>query len=104
MVSCEAIPLQRLGGVLRHPLAIGVHDAEIELRDGDALVSCEAKPLQRLGVVLRHAPTLAVHEAEIVLRAGDTLVGKRTHKPQRGSVVAPVICSVSILKGACRHG
>jgi hypothetical protein len=32
LVSGEAIPLQRLGVVLRHPLALGVAEAEIVLR------------------------------------------------------------------------
>jgi len=32
--------------ILLHPPAIGVHDAEIVLRIGVALVSGEAKPLQ----------------------------------------------------------
>ena len=37
----------RLGVVLRHALAIGVHEAEIVLRAGVALVGGEAIPLQR---------------------------------------------------------
>jgi hypothetical protein len=47
-----------------------VHEAEIELRTGSALVGGEAIPLYGLGVVLRHALAIVVHEAEIVLRCG----------------------------------
>ena len=45
--------------ILRHALAIGVHDAETVLRIGVALVGGEAKPLQGLGVVLRHPSAIA---------------------------------------------
>ena len=55
LIGGEAIPLQGLGVVLRHALAIVVHEAEIVLRAGVALVGGEAIPFQRLGVVLRHA-------------------------------------------------
>ena len=53
LVSRLAIPLHRLGIVLRYALAAGVYQAEEELGFGVALVSRLAIPLHRLGVVLR---------------------------------------------------
>jgi hypothetical protein len=47
---------------------------------------------------------IVVHDAEIELRDGVALIGWRTQKPQRGSVVALALCSVSVLKRPCRHG
>jgi len=38
LVGGEAIPLQRLGVVLRHAVGLVVHDAEIVLRAGVSLV------------------------------------------------------------------
>jgi hypothetical protein len=43
--------------VLRRALAFDIHDPEIGLSVGVALVGCEAIPLQRLSVVLRHTAT-----------------------------------------------
>ena len=63
----------RLGVILRHAPALGVHTPEIELGDGIALVRSAAIPLQRLGVVLRHALALVVHIPEIELGVGIAL-------------------------------
>ncbi len=57
--------MERLGVVLRHALAVIVHDAEIVHRRGHALLGGLAEPKERLGVVLRHAPAFVVHDAEV---------------------------------------
>ena len=74
------------------PLPLCVHEAEIVLRVGVALVSGEAIPLHGLGVVLRHPLAFEVHEAEIDTarrgrpgrRRGDT-----TSAPRRSSSHPP---------------
>ena len=50
-----AIPLHRLRLILRHALAIGVADAQIELSRRIILLGGFAIPLHRLHFILRHA-------------------------------------------------
>ena len=68
-------PLSRFGVILRHALAMVVHNAEVALGNGIALFGSLEKPLSRLGVILRHALAFVVHAAEIDLRNGMTLFG-----------------------------
>ena len=104
MVGCEAKPYQSFDVVLRRALAFDVHDPEIGLGVGVALVGCEAIPLQRLSVVLRHTLAVGIHEPEIKLGVGVALVGKRAPKPKGGCVVAFVICRRSILERPWANG
>ena len=56
--------------ILRHPLALVIHEAEVVLRNGVVLVSSEAIPFQGFSVVLRHpVHAVSVHAAKTDLRA-----------------------------------
>ena len=44
LLGGEAVPPHRLGVVLGHALAVGVHDPEVELRGGVTLLGGEAVP------------------------------------------------------------
>ena len=68
LLGSEAVPPHRLGVVLGHTLAVGVHDPEIGLRGGVTLLGSEAVPPHRLGVVLGHTLAVGVHDPEIGLR------------------------------------
>ena len=57
--------------VLRHDLADGVHDAEIVLRLGLALLGGHLVPLRRFAKILRHALAFGVHQAEVELGGGE---------------------------------
>ena len=62
-----AIPLHRLGVVLRDTPAFVIHEAEVVLGISISLIRRLAIPLHRLGVVLRDTPASAIHETEIGL-------------------------------------
>ena len=70
------------GVVLRHALALSVHDAKIELRDGVALLCGFAIPLDRFGVVPQPALAALVHDAEVELRLSVPLLGQRVPQPK----------------------
>ena len=80
-------PPDRLGVVLRNPRACVVHDPEVDLRRGVALVGREPKPPDRLGVVLRNPRAGVVHDPEVELRRGVALVGREPKPPDRLGVV-----------------
>jgi hypothetical protein len=73
LLGCLAVPTNGLSIVLGNAAAFCVHDPEIVLSFGDALVRREAIPLHCLGIVLRHAMAGRVHDPEIVLGIGDAL-------------------------------
>jgi hypothetical protein len=60
----------RLNVVLRDAFAFCIHEAEIVLGSGVALLSGEAKPLHRLGIVLLDGFAVGIHLAEGVLGIG----------------------------------
>ena len=60
--------------VLRHTVAVGIHETEIVLRGGLSLVCRKAEPLDCFLVVSRHALAVGIHEAELQLRFGVSLV------------------------------
>ena len=91
------IPQCGLGGVLRHALALSVHDAKIELRDGVALVCSFTIPLDRLGIVPQHTLAALVHNAEVELRVSVPLLGDRMPQPERCCVVTALVRNNSIL-------
>jgi hypothetical protein len=64
--------------VLRHGPALGIHDPEVVLSGGVALLGGLAIPTHRGRVVLRHALAVVEHEREIVLSSGLALFGKGT--------------------------
>ena len=55
-------------------MAICIHEAEVGLTTGIALVRSLAIPLHRQRIVLRHALAICIHEAEVVLSVGIALV------------------------------
>ena len=70
----QAQPHMRLDIILRAQ-AVGVHESEVELRQGQALVGGEAKPFDGVGIVLRSAFAIPRHDAKIELSQGVALVG-----------------------------
>src|SRR5271157_4677603 len=84
--------------VLRHAFAVGVHQAEAELRAAVPLIGGLAIPDEGLRVVLRHALALGVHQAEAELREGVPLLGQRTQNLQFRRVVAFLIGGLGVLK------
>ena len=97
----EAVPPHRLGVVLGHALAVVVHDPEIELRGGGALLGSEAVPPHRLGVVLGHALAVVVHDPEIELRGGVALRGVVLESSKGGGIVASLICLYRCIERLC---
>ena len=86
---------------------MAIHDAEVELRPGKALLGGHAEPLHRLGIILRNALSVAVLVAEGELCLSNALFGKRSPKPQRRRIIAALIGGKAILKrprilGTCR--
>src|SRR6185503_14505244 len=96
MIGGKAIPQCGLTIVWRH--ALGVHDAEIELRDGVVLFCGFAVPLDRLGVVSQHTLAAFVHDAELELRVSVTSLCQRMPEPERKRIVAALIRSNGILE------
>src|SRR6185503_17951451 len=81
--SREAEPLMGLHIVLGRAARSAVHDAEIDLSVGIALLGGAAIPLDRLAVVTRDALAVRVHETEETLGLHVALV--RGHaEPLRG--------------------
>ena len=96
--------MQGLGVVLGDALALVVHDAEIVLSFGVALLGGLAIPLQGLGVVLGDALALVVHEAEVVLGVGVPLIGKRTKLTNGRRIVAALIGCHGLIPTTPRRG
>src|SRR5207245_2908220 len=71
----EVKPRMRLNVVLRQAMTTVIHDAEVELRAGIALLGSLAIPPRRLSVILRHALASRVHNAEVVLGIGKAIFG-----------------------------
>ena len=92
LLGAEAVPPHRLGVVLGHARAVGVHDPEVELRGGVTLLGGEAVPPHRLGGVLGHTLAVGVHEPEVGLRGGVTLLGVVLKSSKGGGIVASHIC------------
>jgi hypothetical protein len=67
-------PHVRLDIILRAQ-AIRVHEAEIELRQGLALIGGEAKPFQGHRIVLHYTIAIPGHDSEIDLGQGVALAG-----------------------------
>ena len=73
----ESPPKIGLGTVPRDAKTPEIHEPELILSPGDALIRGLAVPLHRLGVVLGNAETFEIHEPEIVLGHGVALLGQR---------------------------
>ena len=73
----------------------GVHEPEVGLRGGVALLGSEADPPHRLGVVLGHTLAVGVHDPEVELRGGVTLLGVVLESSKGGGIVASLICLYS---------
>ena len=54
LLGGEAVPPHRLGVVLGHALAVGVHESEIELRGGVALLGVVLESSKGGGIVASH--------------------------------------------------
>ena len=83
--------------VRRNPFALVVHDPEVVVGIGDALLGRPPVPLHRLGVVRRNPFALVVHDPEVVLGLGVSLLGQRLHQSECRRVVSPFIGGGSIL-------
>ena len=68
--------------------AIVIGDAEIMLRDGEALIRRLPVPGHRLGRVARHTPAERLHEADIELRPRIAFGRQRHQPPHRHGVLA----------------
>ena len=64
-----------------------MHDSEVVLRIGLALLGREPEPPHRFGVVFWHAFAVVVHDSEVVLRIGIALLGREPEPPHRFGVV-----------------
>jgi hypothetical protein len=73
--------------VLRHASAFGVHDPEIKLGDGMALLSGPLKPDHRLTVVLRYVFAICVLVPEQKLGDGVALVCSLPKPSCCGSII-----------------
>src|ERR1700722_10044162 len=82
----QAQPHMRLDIIL-WAQAVGIHESEVELRQGQALVGGEAKPFDGVGIVLRSAFAIPRHDAEIELGRGVALVSGEMIPFQRLAVV-----------------
>src|SRR3712207_3041193 len=96
LLGGEAVPLHRLGVVLRHASASFQHGAETELGLRMALLGGEAVPFRSLGRILRHAPPGLGRGAEIVPASRMVLLGRTTVQPHRLSVVLGHATAVGI--------
>jgi hypothetical protein len=76
-----------LGVVLRHALALHVHNGEVGPSLGVALIGRLAKPGHRLSLVLRHAMALDVHNGEVGPSLGVALIGRLAKPGHRLSLV-----------------
>ena len=83
--------------VLGRAQAVGVHETEVVLGGGVALVGSHAVTFRRLGVVLQHTLAVGVHEPEEVLGASVAPVAQRTEEPRHGRVVAAQVGVPGIL-------
>ena len=101
LLGSEAVPPHRLGVVLGHTLAVGVHESEVGLRGGVALRGGEAVPPHRLGVVLGHTLAAGVHEPEVELRGGVALRGVVLESSKGGGIVASLICIYRCIERLC---
>ena len=63
------------GIVLRHALAVGVHEPELVLCVGIALLGCLPKPSHRLSIVLWHSLTINIYSSKMELRQSISLLG-----------------------------
>src|SRR4029077_17918375 len=82
-------PHMRLHKVWRDFHAVGVRQAEIDLRPGITLIGSAAPAFYRFGVVLRHSHAPVVHIAERVLRPRIALVRSDAIPLYRFGVVLP---------------
>ena len=98
LVGGLAIPLDGLGVILGHALAVGVHAPEVELGLGVSLVGGLAVPLDGLGVILGHSQAVGVHEPEEVLGGGIPLLGEGAPLSKRRRVVAPFVCRHALVE------
>ena len=62
LLGRSAEPLDHLGTVLLHALALNISEAQVELRYRIALLGCSAVPFDRLGVVLLHLTFVLVSQ------------------------------------------
>ena len=65
----------RLGIVLRHAPTLHVHEAEVFLGWGEALLGGPFDPPHRLGIVLRHAPAVGIDGTKASLGQDIALLG-----------------------------
>src|SRR5204862_3012651 len=91
LVGSETKPLSRLGVVLRHAVAFGIHDSEIESGRDIPLARGSVEPLDCCAVVPRHATASVIAKTEQRLAAGVALIGQWLRELERGFVVAFLI-------------
>src|SRR5262249_2840322 len=102
MIGGKPIPKCGLRIVWRH--ALGVHDANIKLRDGVVVFSGFAVPLDRLGVASQHTLAALEHDAEMELRVRIPSFGQQMPEPERCCVVAALIRGNGILERTSTGG
>ena len=88
----------RLGCVFRHTVAVGIHQAKVELRYGITLLSRFAKPADGLGQIFFHAIAGVVHHAQITLRGGVAVDCFRLQGGQGGGVILALVSRFAGLK------
>ena len=88
-------------------MAVRVHEPEVGLRHGIALLGREPVPPHRFGVVFGHALAVRVHEPEAGLRPGMALLCFDAEVNDGGFVVASAVCRDCVVHrpgGRVLHG
>ena len=98
-----AIPLYRLGVVLREALSVLVHEAKFDLGFGIPLLCGQAIPLRSFVVVLRDAFTNPVHATNYELEKSIALLGEWTPFLQSRLIVAPLIGCQAFIEASRRQ-
>jgi len=82
--------------VLRHSLALLIHEGYVVLTSRVALVRSLAVPAESFGVVLRHTLAVKIHIAETILTTGVALVGGFTAPAESLAVILRYPLAVGI--------
>src|SRR4029077_17368511 len=89
--SRQAVPLISLDNIMRHPLAIIVHDGNFRLSDSLSLICGQTEPSQGLLIVFRDSLSVKIQRPQVELRLGLSLY--------RGFVI-PLPCLNIVLRHA----
>ena len=87
LLGGTAVPFHSFRVVLRHALAVGVHDSQVKLGVHVPLLGSKAKPFHRFSAVLRHASAVPMHDTQVLLGSRVTLLGSKAKPLHRFSFV-----------------